>query len=330
VSAWARRHPWRAGFTLLALAGASSILLVLATLPRVRSLSTGWPERTAYMEAWLRSDTSGSARLEYRPVRLSRIPRSVQRAVLVSEDAAFFSHGGFDWFEVREAVREAWEEREFPRGASTISQQLARNLFLSPARTPFRKLREALIARRLEAALSKPRILELYLNVIEFGRGVYGVDAASRRYFGVGVENVGRREAAALAATIPSPRRNNPASGTASFRRRADLAYRRAFENESEQIEPRAEDVPPPPERVDSVAPPELDSAFRASPDSSAAPARDTAPSRGGGRAQAAGTLSSTPPISKNGSHFSRGDGRVARLTRISSVIEINTPGITM
>jgi monofunctional biosynthetic peptidoglycan transglycosylase len=282
------------------------------------------------MEAWLRSDASGTTRLDYRPVPLSRIPQSVQRAVLVSEDAAFFSHGGFDWFEVREAVREAWEEREFPRGASTITQQLARNLFLSPARTPFRKLREALIARRLEAALSKARILELYLNVIEFGRGVYGVDAASRRYFGVGVESVGRREAAALAATIPSPRRNNPASGTVSFRRRADLAYRRAFGNGSGRIEPGGDVTLPPPPRVDSVAPPELDSAFRASPDSSAVPARDTAPSRGKGRAQAAGTLSSTSPASKNGAHLSLGDGRVARLTTIRSVMEMSTPGITM
>lgn len=327
---WARRHPWRASISLLALAGVSSILLVLATLPRVRALSTGWPQRTAYMEAWERSDIAGSAGVDYRPVPLSRIPQSVQRAVLVSEDAAFFSHAGFDWFEVREAVREAWEEREFPRGASTITQQLARNLFLSPARTPFRKLREALIARRLEGALSKMRILELYLNVIEFGRGVYGVDAASRRYFGVGIESVGRREAAALAATIPSPRLNNPATGTASFRRRADLAYRRAFAGESERIEPGAEDVPPPPDRVDSVGAPELDSAFRTSPDSAPGPARYTAPSRGRSRAQAAGTLSSTSPVSKNGAHFSLGDGRVARLTRIRSVIEISTPGITM
>ena len=245
MSEWARRHPWRAGFVLVALAGVSSILLVLATLPRVHGLSTGWPQRTSYMDAWLRSRAGGTAGLDYRPVPLGRIPQSVQRAVIVSEDASFFSHRGFDWFEVREAAREAWEEGEFPRGASTITQQLARNLFLSPARTPIRKFREALIARRLEAVLSKTRILELYLNVIEFGPGVYGVDAASRRYFGVGVESVGQREAAELAATIPSPRRNNPASRTTPFRRRSELAYQRAFRRR-----PGVKDIPAaPPQR---------------------------------------------------------------------------------
>ncbi len=335
---WARRHPWRASFSLVALAGASIVLLLLATLPRVRALQTGFPEQTAYMKAWLRGEAPEAERVAYRPVPLSRIPQSVQRAVLVSEDASFFGHRGFDWFEVREAVREAWEERRFPRGASTISQQLARNLFLSPARTPLRKVREALIARRLEGALSKTRILELYLNVIEFGPGVYGVDAAARRYFGVGVEGVSRRQAAELAATIPSPRRNNPASRTASFRRRADLAYRRAFGNESGRIEPEGE-LMPPPALVDSVAPPELDPAPGVRPDSSAlgaaldsasAPPPDTVPAGGAGRHQAAGTPSPPLVASKNGAHFSFGDGRVARLTTISSVIEIRTPGITM
>jgi monofunctional biosynthetic peptidoglycan transglycosylase len=229
VKTWARRHPWRAGIASLALIGTGGILLVLATLPRVGGLVEGWPERTAYMQAWLDSGGPENRELRYDPVPLSRIPESVRRAVLVSEDAAFFSHRGFDWHEVRQSVREAWLERELPRGASTITQQLARNLFLSPSRNPVRKVREALIARRLEAALPKERILELYLSVIEFGPGVFGVEAASRRYFGMGISGVSRRQAAELAATIPSPRGNNPATRTRQFRRRVELAMRRAF-----------------------------------------------------------------------------------------------------
>ena len=110
--------------------------------------------------------------------------------MLVSEDAAFFDHSGFDWYELRAAVRKAWQEREAPRGASTITQQLARNLYLSPRRSLSRKLREALITRRLEQKLSKNRIFELYLSVIELGRGIFGMDAAARHYFGVPVSGI--------------------------------------------------------------------------------------------------------------------------------------------
>lgn len=199
------------------------------TLPDPREYASEWPERTAYMERWLDGGEAGARSIAYRPVALSRIPESLRRAVLVSEDAAFYGHRGFDWHEVGAAIREAWKEREIPRGASTITQQLARNLYLSPSRNPLRKLREALITRRIEARLAKNRILELYLNVIEFGPGVYGVEAASRRYFGKSVSALGRREAAELAATIPSPRGNNPATRTRSFQWRARLAYARAF-----------------------------------------------------------------------------------------------------
>lgn len=233
MKTWARRHPWRSGIASLALTGTGGLLLVLATLPRVGGLVAGWPERTAYMQAWLDSSETEDRELWYTPVPLSRIPESVRRAVIVSEDAAFFGHRGFDWHEVRQSIREAWREREAPRGASTITQQLARNLFLSPSRNPVRKVREALIARRLEAALPKGRILELYLSVIEFGPGIYGVEAASRRYFGVGVSGVSRRQAAELAATIPSPRGNNPSTRTRQFQRRVDLAMRRAFGGDS-------------------------------------------------------------------------------------------------
>jgi monofunctional biosynthetic peptidoglycan transglycosylase len=220
------------------------------------------------MQSWLDAGEADGSALRYTPVTLSRVPESVRRAVIVSEDAAFFGHRGFDWHEVRQAVRDAWRERRPPRGASTITQQLARNLFLSPSRNPVRKLREALIARRLEAALSKDRILELYLSVIEFGPGLYGVEAASRRYFGVGVSGVSPRQAAELAATIPSPRRHNPATRTREFQRRVDLAFRRAI----------GVDVPARPPSLDSLVPVLPDSAGTPEIESTTASATDSLP----------------------------------------------------
>lgn len=217
-------------FTALVALGAM-IIALLATLPDPSGLREAWPESTAYMRLRAaEAEAEGRQfRLKYSPVPLAQIPASVQRAVRVSEDAAFYQHRGFDWFEVRQAVGKAWEEGEVPRGASTITQQLARNLYLSPSRRLFRKLREALITERLEARLTKERIFELYLNVIEFGSGVFGVDAAARHYFGIPVAEADLRQAAELAATIPAPRSQNPLTDTRGFRWRAELAYARAF-----------------------------------------------------------------------------------------------------
>ena len=209
----------------------SWLALTWATLPNVRKLAETWPDTTAYMHIRIAEAARRGEGLElrYRPAPLHEVPRSLRRAVLVSEDAAFYDHEGFDWFELRAAVRKAWEEREAPRGASTITQQLARNLYLSPRRSLSRKLREALITRRLEKKLSKSRILELYLSVIELGPGVFGVDAAARYYFGIPVSSASASQAAMLAATIPSPLRDNPATDTRRFRWRTDLIAGRAF-----------------------------------------------------------------------------------------------------
>lgn len=251
---WAGRHPRLA----TALAAGGGLLVTLAavwiSLPDVSDLAEGWPERTAYMRLRVEEAEKEGRRLAiaYRPVPLGRIPASVQRAVLVSEDAAFYSHGGFDWHEIEAAIRKAWRERSVGRGASTITQQLARNLYLSPRRSLFRKLQEALIAWKLERQLPKRRILELYLNVIEFGPGVFGVEAASSHYFGVGVSELGPLQAARLAATVPSPLRHNPATATARFAWRTELVYRRAFGPEEE----REEIVPPPDSLAVVVEPP--------------------------------------------------------------------------
>ena len=178
------------------------------TLPDVRPLKTEWPRTTAFMErrkAELRL-SGASDRLEWTPVALSAISADLPRAVIVAEDSRFREHAGVDWDAMREALRKDYAKGKLRVGGSTITQQLAKNLYLSPARTPWRKLRELAIARRLESSLGKDRILELYLNVIEFGRRTYGAEAAARRYFGKAASGLTREEAALLAAVIPSPR----------------------------------------------------------------------------------------------------------------------------
>ena len=136
---------------------------------------------------------------------LSRIAPAMQRAAIVAEDARFWEHDGVDWDALRGAAEKNLEKGAIKVGGSTITQQLAKNLYLSPARTPWRKLRELAIARRLERALSKKRILELYQNVIEFGPRTFGVEAAARRFMGKSARDLSREEAATLAAVIPCP-----------------------------------------------------------------------------------------------------------------------------
>jgi monofunctional biosynthetic peptidoglycan transglycosylase len=139
-------------------------------------------------------------------VPYDRISPSLVRAVLAGEDSRFFDHSGFDWEEMQKAIEKDWEEMKFERGASTISQQLAKNLFLSTSKNPFRKLHEALITWEMEHILGKRRILELYLNVIEWGDGIYGAEAASRHYFDEPASALGPDQAAFLSAIIPNPR----------------------------------------------------------------------------------------------------------------------------
>jgi monofunctional biosynthetic peptidoglycan transglycosylase len=140
--------------------------------------------------------------------------------VLVAEDINFFSHRGFELTELQNALEEALRDREMPRGASTITQQLAKNLWLTSSRNPGRKVKEAILTWQIERALPKRRILELYLNVVEFGPGVYGAAAASHRYFGRPASELGAVEAAQLAAALPNPAAWHPGVDSAAYRRR--------------------------------------------------------------------------------------------------------------
>jgi monofunctional biosynthetic peptidoglycan transglycosylase len=212
----ARVSKWRiAGRVCVGAVGVvfGSIAYCWATLPDVRPLRTDTPATTAFMR--MRASEAASAgkpaAVSHRYVRYGRISPLLVRAVLVAEDAAFFSHDGVDYDELRLSMEKNWERWQFLRGASTITQQLAKNLYLSPSRNPYRKVRELMITRRLEAELSKTRILELYLNLIEWGDGIWGAEAAAQRYFGVPASDLSAEQAALMAGAIINPRVYSPA-----------------------------------------------------------------------------------------------------------------------
>ncbi len=182
--------------------------------------------------AWQRQETRWQGEklhrhVENRYVPLSAISVDLQLALLVGEDIDFFGHGAVDFDAVWEAVQEGTRPGGRFRGASTVTQQLAKTLFLSGERSLWRKAKEARLAWWMERRLGKRRILELYLNVVEFGPGLLGVEAAARHYYGVGAEAVGPDRAAGLAAAIPSPGRDNPATGTPRWRFRQATILRR-------------------------------------------------------------------------------------------------------
>lgn len=222
--------PWRV-WTKRILLGllALAVLYHLTIVFRVFRYRSVDPDETAMME--LRADEAESNGLAVKRdqtwVPYDRISPNLVRAVLAGEDSRFFDHSGFDWEEIKKAIEEDWKKREFKRGASTISQQLAKNLFLSTSKNPLRKLHEALITWEMELMLSKRRILEIYLNVIEWGDGVYGAEAAARKYFNTSASSLGPEQAAYLSAMIPNPRSvYNPSKHPRRVERRKSLILR--------------------------------------------------------------------------------------------------------
>jgi monofunctional glycosyltransferase len=192
------------------------------TWPDVRAVAKQNPKTTAFIERYkqrqIRKGKEPSISWKWAPY--SKISRNFKVAVLVSEDINFFSHYGVDFEAVQFALQKAWEDKELPHGASTLTQQLAKNLWLSPSYNPFRKFKEAILTAELEYFLPKRRILELYMNVVEFGPGIYGVDAASRRYFGHSAASLTDEEAASLAASLPKPSKWHPGSGSREYQKR--------------------------------------------------------------------------------------------------------------
>jgi monofunctional biosynthetic peptidoglycan transglycosylase len=201
-----------------------------------------WRSHSPRMTAMMREEPAppGVSHLPaVHPIPLASIAPVLQRMVIIGEDSRFKTHHGIDFIEIGDAlqltphsrmwpaVAAAWRRRDRIRGASTITQQLAKNLYLSPSRNPLRKLKEAVTAFRLELALPKDRIMELYLNVVEWGPGVWGVDQASQGYFGVSPAHLDEEQAAELAATLPHPRSSNPLFHPALTYARRDLILAR-------------------------------------------------------------------------------------------------------
>src|SRR3990172_3936265 len=166
------------------------------------------PSTSAFMETRLEimQDKNPKAALQYQWVRYAKISDNLKRALIAAEDASFVDHEGFDWEGIQKAYEKNLKKGKIVAGGSTISQQLAQNLFLSTKRTPWRKLEEAAITVMLEAVMDKQRIFEIYLNVIEWGNGVFGAEAAARHYFQVSAANLSVEQAAKLAAMVPNPR----------------------------------------------------------------------------------------------------------------------------
>ena len=232
-------------FVILPTLGFAYVAYMYLTLPDVRPLVKENPKTTAFME--LRKTEARRAGREGFTIRqqwiaYGKISPLLKRAVIVTEDAAFFDHDGIDLVEIRASMEKNWEEGQFLRGGSTITQQLAKNLYLSPSRNPMRKVEELMIARRLEAALTKQRIFEIYLNMIEWGDGIFGCEAAARTYFNKSCASLGVEEAALMAGAIINPREHSPAHPTKRLLRRQQIILRRM------QFRPPAPASPPAPE----------------------------------------------------------------------------------
>ena len=200
------RKVFFSSLTLTALVG--GLFYFYQSLPDVSALKQKNPKSSALMELRAEEYRHKGVRVPRQQIWVSygAISEHLKKAILLSEDAAFFSHKGVDMNELREALKKDWETGSFKRGGSTITMQLAKNLYLNPSKNPLRKIKEIVIAWQLEQTLSKRRIFEIYLNVVEWGRNIYGAEAAARHYFGKSAANVDILESATLAALLPSPR----------------------------------------------------------------------------------------------------------------------------
>ncbi|MCM2326344.1 MAG: monofunctional biosynthetic peptidoglycan transglycosylase [Lysobacter sp.] len=219
-----RRLARWAGWVAIA-AAAAFVAYEASILARLAWWRSHDPASTAFMEERLERirEKKPAAKLRHQWVPYARISGNLKRAIVAAEDAKFADHEGFDW----EAMQKAWEKNQkrgkVVAGGSTISQQLAKNLFLSGSRTPWRKAQEAMITVMMEAVMDKRRILEIYLNVIEWGDGVFGAEAAARHYFGTGAASLSPAQAARLAAMVPNPRFYDRNRGTPWLERKTQI-----------------------------------------------------------------------------------------------------------
>jgi monofunctional glycosyltransferase len=216
------------GLAGLIAAGLLSNVAFYLVYPEVSRLKTERPGKTSFMEyrerQWQREGIRKQIQQQWVP--FARISPYAVKAVIIAEDDKFWSHEGFDFEAIQKAVEKDLKQGKFKAGGSTISQQLAKNLYLTPARNPLRKLKEAVLTWRLEKNLTKRRIIEIYLNVAEWGDGIFGIEAASRHYFAKSAADLTAQEAARLAVVLPSPLRYNPVRGGRYVENRAETIFR--------------------------------------------------------------------------------------------------------
>ncbi len=220
-----KRHPrWFIVLSLFFLLPPVAYFLFMPNLSRLKKEN---PKKTALME--YREKASKEKRKRYRVYQVwtpfSKMSPYLVKAVLIAEDDKFWGHEGFDYEAIQRALERDLKAKKFKFGGSTITQQLARNLYLSPEKSLARKISEAVITWRMEKVLSKKRILELYLNVVEWGDGVFGAEAASRHYYGKSSSELTAEEAARLASVLPNPRKYNPAGDQRYVISRSNLIY---------------------------------------------------------------------------------------------------------
>lgn len=214
--------------TVLLIAFLAMYIVISAMLPDVAVFKYSNPGKTSFMKyrekQWQKQGKKIHIYQVWTPI--AEISPYLIKAVIIAEDDKFWSHGGFDMEAIEKAIKKDWRKKKLKMGASTITQQLAKNLFLSPSKNPVRKLKEAILTIRLERALSKKRIIELYLNVVEWGEGVFGAGAAARYYYGKSASALTAEESARLAAVLPNPRKYSPAGSSRYVNNRANHIYR--------------------------------------------------------------------------------------------------------
>jgi len=219
---------WRWGWRLALLLLVLDVAYLAAIWPQWQRYASGPLHKSSFMLAYQAEQQQRDdwPRLRWNPVPIEQIAPAIRRAVVVAEDARFYEHDGIDLKAFTEAMEHNLERGRVVYGASTISQQTVKNLFLTPSRNPLRKWHELWLTLGMEHNLSKRRILEQYLNLAEFGRGIYGVDAAAWHYYGIPASRLRTWQAIELAATLPSPVRNNPATRTRAFQARVKRIWR--------------------------------------------------------------------------------------------------------
>ena len=224
---------WKVLKWLLTLSFILLVIIIAAYLltPEPQDYKIKNPKKTAFMEMRINAAKKKGKTLfiSHRYIKYSRISQDLKDAVRISEDGGFFWHNGFDFAEIKESIETNIKNRRFKRGASTITQQLAKNLYLSSKKSIVRKVEEAFLTYKLEKQLSKKRIFDLYLNYIEFGNGLFGVEAASRKYFKKSASKLTIFESARLASIIPNPRKYSPNNPTRRLKYRTRILLRRMY-----------------------------------------------------------------------------------------------------